>query len=158
MFTRLIQPFTLGLGLGLSLLSATAVTAQSITGSGTISVVVGGTWATADPANSTVGCINAAGKVTMDDCATFTVADYHITTAEGVCSFHNSSQPANTDDVYGDYVYALTCWDHAMTSTDVQFYTVVSTYAYDDPVLLGLARVLEGGKGETRLTLTSFVF
>lgn len=123
MFTKFLHPFTLGLGL---LSAATAVAAQAIAGSGTISVVVGGTFVTADPSNSTVGCLNAVGKVTLDDCATYTVADYHISTTEGICSFSNSSQPANTDAVYGTYVYAFTCWDHTAVSTDVQFYTVVS--------------------------------
>lgn len=126
MFTNLIQPLTLGLSFLLLLLAPTAVTAQDITGSGTISVVVGGTYMTADPTNSTVGCLNAAGKVTLADCATFTVSDYRIATSEGVCSFYNASEPANTDAVYGSYVYALTCWEHAEMATDAQFYTVVS--------------------------------
>lgn len=125
MFTNLLAPFTLGLGLLLLLLAPTA-TAQDITGTGTISVIVGGTWATANPANSTVGCLNAAGKVTLDDCATFTADASHIATTDGTCSFHNASEPANTDDVYGAYVYALACWEHATVATDVLFYTVVS--------------------------------
>lgn len=123
MFTKLLAPLTLGLGL----LSATATAAPTISGSGIISVVVGGTFDTANPSNSTVGCINAAGKVTQDDCATFTVDEYHISTAQGICSFHNASEPANTDSLYGAYVYAFTCWDHETVSTDVQFYTVVSS-------------------------------
>lgn len=123
MFTKLLAPLTT-----LLLLTAavSTVSAQQIIGSGTISVVVGGTFTTANPANSTVGCLSALGKVTLDDCATFTVVDYHITTTEGTCSFHNSSQPANTDDYYGTNVYALTCWEHNTLATDVQFYTVVS--------------------------------
>lgn len=123
MFTKFLHPLTLGLGL---LSAATAVAAQNIDGSGTISVVVGGTFDTANPSNSTVGCLNAAGKVTLDDCATFTAADRRTSTTEGICSFKNSSQPANTDAVYGSNVYAFTCWGHSALTTDVQFYTVVS--------------------------------
>lgn len=124
MFTKLLTSLTLGLGL-----LSTAASAQSITGSGTISVIVGGTFSEANPANSTVGCVNALGKVTLDDCATFTVdSKYHMSSSEGICSFYNSSQPANTDAVYGSSVHAFYCWEHTAVSTDVQFYTIVSLY------------------------------
>lgn len=118
---------TLAAGLLLSPL-ATATSTGTITGSGTISVIVNATshsinFSTGLPSQA-VGCLNAAGKVTLDDCAVFTAEAYHVSTSEGACSFHNASQPANTDDVYGDSVYAFSCWDHETVSTDVQFYTV----------------------------------
>lgn len=117
MFAR----FTIALGLLVA-----AVSAQQITGTGTISVVINGTWATANPDNSTIGCINSLGKLVLDDCATFTVTDYYIATEDGTCSFYNTSQPANTADAYGANVHSLYCWDHTTTSTDVEFYTIVS--------------------------------
>lgn len=118
-------PFLLcALGVLVSLPSAAA-----LTGSGTIAVLVGDnsttSYTTTTPAD-VVGCLNAQGKLTANDCATFTVDGYRILTEAGACSFYNSSQPANTADVYGNNVYAFYCWEHDTMSTDTQFYTIVS--------------------------------
>lgn len=112
----------------LGALLPSAAAATTLSGSGTISVLVGanGTtdFSTATPSDA-VGCINAAGKVTLNDCAVYTIEDYHISTEAGICSFKNSSQPANTDDFYGKNIYAFHCWEHSTVSTDTQFYTIV---------------------------------
>ncbi|KAF3765015.1 hypothetical protein M406DRAFT_331329 [Cryphonectria parasitica EP155] len=110
-----------------------ASTSGDLTGSGTLQVVIGSggnVSATTDFSTSTpadiVGCLNAAGQFTLDDCATYTVTDtYYVETSNGICSFYNSSSPANTDDYYGAYDYALTCWEHTgVIGSDVTFYTV----------------------------------
>lgn len=145
-------PVLIGALAALPLLAA----ATSITGSGTIAVLVGqaGTntsYDTTTPSDA-VGCLNAAGRVVLRNCATFTFAASHVvvvadantnttntntntntTTAAAavgtggpLCSFSNTSQPANTEDVYGANVHALHCWDHAAASAEATFYTIVS--------------------------------
>lgn len=126
----MLSPFTTLLGATLAVLAAVpAAGATLLSGSGTISVLVGSN-GTTDPTTTTpsdsVGCINAVGQVTLGDCATFTVQGYHIFSAAGFCSFQNTSQPANTDDYYGKSVYAFHCWNHSSVATDTQFYTIVS--------------------------------
>lgn len=102
--------------------------AGAIAGTGIINVLVDTSsdinLSTATPA-LTVGCLNAAGKVVLNDCASFTGAAYSASTTEGDCSFKNPVAPVNSDAVYGSTVHALTCSD-ATTSASVSFYTVVS--------------------------------
>lgn len=103
--------------------------ATVINGSGTISVLVGAnhttSYDTATPSD-TVGCINAAGQVVLSDCATFTFANSHVVNNNtGVCSFSNTTQPTNTEDVYGSNIHALHCWQHTAASAEASFYTVV---------------------------------
>lgn len=108
--------------------SSSTTTSGTITGSGTIQVVANTTshsisWSTGSPSQS-VACLNAVGQVVLDDCAVFTAVGNQVSTTAGVCSFQNTSQPTNTDDVYGKNVHAFLCWDHVPSSSDVQFYTV----------------------------------
>lgn len=115
-------------------LAPSTTSSGTITGNGTIHVVANTTshsisWSGGSPSQS-VACLNAVGKVVLDDCAVFTAEGYHVSTSAGVCSFQNASQPTNTDAVYGGSVHAFTCWDHAPSSKDVQFYTV-SGMEYD---------------------------
>ncbi|CAN8100300.1 unnamed protein product [Discula destructiva] len=106
-----------------------APTTGPIAGTGLISVLVNTTsqtsisLVTGSPSQS-IGCLNAAGKVVLDDCALFTAVDYHVSTAAGVCSFWNADAPVNSDAVYGHSVHAFECWSHAVVSTDTEFYTV----------------------------------
>lgn len=124
MLTKLLHPLTLGFGL----LPAAATAQIFISGQGTISVVVGDSFATADPANATVGCLNAAGKLTLADCATYTGGNNNrVATGEGVCSFHNTSAPASPS--YWDD-YAFTCWEHEDNNRDTQFWTLVSFFFF----------------------------
>lgn len=127
---------TLAMGLVPAALAAPAATTTggTITGNGTIHVVANTTShsisLSAGTPSQAVACLNAVGQVVLDDCAVFTAAGFHVSTSAGVCSFQNASQPTNTDAVYGGSVHALSCWDHAPVSTDVQFYTV-SGVPYD---------------------------
>ncbi|KAJ4404471.1 hypothetical protein N0V82_010488 [Gnomoniopsis sp. IMI 355080] len=109
-------------------LTPRTTTSGTITGNGTIHVVANATshsisWSGGSPSQS-VACLNAVGQVVLDDCAVYMAEGYHVSTSAGVCSFQNTSQPTNTAAVYGGSVHAFTCWDHAPSSKDVQFYTV----------------------------------
>lgn len=131
MFPSLCTTVLATLGVATTLLPSAAATA--LAGSGTISVLVGpggNTSSTTTTPSDTVGCINEAGKVTLNDCAVYTIQDYHIYTEAGICSFKNTSQPTNADDYYGDNVHAFHCWDHSTVSSDTQFYTIVSIPIY----------------------------
>lgn len=104
------------------------VSAQTFEGSGTISVLSSNNFMTANPVTMTIGCIDATGTLTMDDCAVFTRLDvypYTLSSSAGNCSFLNETSPANTDSVYGNHSYAWTCWDHESVAAD-ELYTVVS--------------------------------
>lgn len=100
----------------------------TLSGLGTISVLNSSSFTTATP-DMSIGCIDAAGRLVMDGCATFEFRDAYpngIFTDAGNCSFTDSSQPANTDSRYGANSYAWSCWSHEAVVTD-QIYTVVST-------------------------------
>lgn len=99
----------------------------TLSGLGTISVLNSSSFTTATP-DMSIGCIDAAGRLVMDGCATFEFRDAYpngIFTDAGNCSFTDSSQPANTDSRYGANSYAWSCWSHEAAVTD-QIYTVVS--------------------------------
>lgn len=147
-----MMPSSLLLGALAALLPSAAATVLS--GTGTIDVLVGPngtTDATTTTPDDAVGCINAAGKVTLGDCAVYTIQDYHIASDAGICSFKNTSQPANADDYYGNSVHAFHCWDHGTVSTDTQFYTIVSVSLSPlggaTPLLRGKSREDEKKKG-----------
>lgn len=100
----------------------------TLSGLGTISVLNSSSFTTATP-DMSIGCIDAAGRLVMDGCATFEFRDTYpngIFTSDGNCSFTDSSQPANTDSRYGANSYAWSCWSHEAAVTD-QLYTVVSS-------------------------------
>lgn len=97
----------------------------TLSGLGTISVINSSSFTTATP-DMSIGCIDAAGRLVMDGCATFHFRDAYpngIFTNDGNCSFTDSSQPANTDNHYGASSYAWSCWTHEAVVTD-QLYTV----------------------------------
>ncbi|PSR88569.1 hypothetical protein BD289DRAFT_482069 [Coniella lustricola] len=135
--------FTLGLlaaplataGKAARIQSRVVSTTGPITSAGIFQVLVGSggdvdattSYTTTTPDDS-VGCLNALGQLTLSDCAIFAPVDtYYVETSAGVCSFKNTSQPANTDDIYGASVYALTCWEHTPTTSDIEFYTIQGT-------------------------------
>lgn len=139
-------PFVL---LGALAALAPSTAAAVLSGTGIITVLVGSN-GTTDVMTTTpsdaVGCINAAGKVTLNDCAEYTIQDYHIASDAGICSFKNSSQPANTDNYYGKSVYAFHCWQHGTVSSDTQFYTIVSTLLDE----ISLEKVGDEGKAGSK--------
>ncbi|KAJ0123103.1 hypothetical protein N8I77_010179 [Diaporthe amygdali] len=113
-----------------ALFAATALlpglaSATVLSGSGTISVLNSSSFTTATP-DMNIGCVDATGKLVVDECATFTFRDtypYGVSTSAGNCSFTNSSQQANTDSHYGANSYAWSCWPHEAAVTD-QLYTI----------------------------------
>lgn len=107
--------------------------AGAISGIGIISVLVDTTndivFTTATPSLA-IGCLNAAGKVVLDDCASFTADGRGASTDDGLCSFYNEDAPVNADAIYGGTVHALAC-SNATAAMSVQFYTIVSTLVED---------------------------
>ncbi|KAK4035444.1 hypothetical protein C8A01DRAFT_17861 [Parachaetomium inaequale] len=62
--------------------------------------------------DSRIGCINAAGMLTLDDCAVFTRFDASpntLYTKAGNCTFQNPNMPMNTDSIYGQNTPAWWC-------------------------------------------------
>ncbi|KAI0106540.1 hypothetical protein F4776DRAFT_645671 [Hypoxylon sp. NC0597] len=110
----------------LGALCASAAVAQDITGSGHIYVINSTDFQTASPSDS-IGCLDVTGAISVSDCATFTrlaVYPLSLSTAAGNCSFTDSSQVANTDNIYGQQSYAYHCRpDYVATAYD-QLYTV----------------------------------
>lgn len=112
-------------------LALVAAASGPVTGTGLISVLANPVgdinFISATPAQ-TIGCLNAAGKVVLDDCAEFTILykaatnAYAAATDSGECSFYNEDAALHPN---GD-VFALNC-SAAVTPRSVQFYTVVST-------------------------------
>ncbi|RYP44529.1 hypothetical protein DL768_009024 [Monosporascus sp. mg162] len=82
---------------------------------------------TTDPTNH-IGCLDATGRLTLDDCATFTwdaeawVGGNLVSAAAGPCTVNDENQPTNEDAVYGRDVHALFCSQDA--APDTQFYTI----------------------------------
>ncbi|RYO92129.1 hypothetical protein DL762_001787 [Monosporascus cannonballus] len=82
---------------------------------------------TTDPTNHT-GCLGATGRLTLDDCATFTyeaetwTGGNLVSAAAGPCTVNDESQPTNEDSVYGKDQHALFCSQDA--APDTQFYTI----------------------------------
>ncbi|KAJ6489974.1 hypothetical protein C8R45DRAFT_1096940 [Mycena sanguinolenta] len=102
------------------------ITAQlNVFGTGYIHVLNSTDSATAT-AEESVGCINAAGRFVLDDCAVFTHLDavpYYLSTSAGNCTFDDTSMPTNTASPYGAFTYALTCQTpESAQATD--FYTI----------------------------------
>ncbi|KAJ6489925.1 hypothetical protein C8R45DRAFT_1096899 [Mycena sanguinolenta] len=105
---------------------ATPITAQlNVFGTGYIHVLNSTNWATAT-ADDSVGCLNAAGRFVLNDCAVFThldVAPDGLSTSAGICTVYDTSMPANTAAIYGGSVHALTCQTpESAQATD--FYTI----------------------------------
>ncbi|KAJ6489922.1 hypothetical protein C8R45DRAFT_1096896 [Mycena sanguinolenta] len=88
----------------LFLFVVTPITAQlNVFGTGYIHVLNSTNWTTATAADS-VGCLKAAGRFVLNDCAVFThldVAPYGLSTSAGICTFYDTSMPANTAAIYG---------------------------------------------------------
>ncbi|KAH6637214.1 hypothetical protein F5144DRAFT_620262 [Chaetomium tenue] len=65
-----------------------------------------------------VGCLNARGELTLNDCAVFTRSEtstHTLFTSAGNCTFQNPNMPRNTDSIYGQSSHAFFCgeadWD-----------------------------------------------
>ncbi|KAI6084619.1 hypothetical protein F4821DRAFT_167027 [Hypoxylon rubiginosum] len=105
---------------------ATAVVAQDFSGSGQIYVINNTDWKTATPDQS-IGCLDARGSFSEDNCATFTKLGVYpntLSTSVGNCSFTDSTQPANTDNAYGSHSYAWHCRPSFSATVTDSFYTI----------------------------------
>ncbi|KAK4217519.1 hypothetical protein QBC37DRAFT_470677 [Rhypophila decipiens] len=64
-----------------------------------------------------IGCLNANGALTLDDCAVFTIYEPEeydgllrlMTTEAGNCTFQDETQPTNVDSIYGKGDHAWSC-------------------------------------------------
>ncbi|KAK6950696.1 hypothetical protein Daesc_007221 [Daldinia eschscholtzii] len=109
-------------------LLATTTLAQDVSGSGQIHVVKSSNLQDALPEN-TIGCLNAQGLFTETDCATFTIRDpkpltLFLSSEAGSCTFQDSTQPANTDSVYGSRLHSHVCREDYETKDVDAFYTL----------------------------------
>ncbi|KAI2463649.1 hypothetical protein F4781DRAFT_110546 [Annulohypoxylon bovei var. microspora] len=110
----------------LGALFATAAVAQDFSGSGQIFILNSTSLGGASPSDR-IGCLDATGAFSLDDCATFTKSNtspLSISSIVGNCTFADASQPANTDNVYGAQSYAWHCLDDYAAVTTDQLYTV----------------------------------
>ena len=105
---------------------------QEFTGHGSIHVLNTTNLTTASPANDRIGCLNAHGMLTLNDCAIFARLDTDPHTLSSVaggsnCSFRNPAMPLNTRSVYGGESHAWSCWDEPEgKGAEEWYYTVVS--------------------------------
>jgi len=84
-----------------------------------------------------VGCVNAAGQLTVNDCAVFTHEPnypYQAYSAAGNCSFFNPHAPVNKGSSFPTTVIAWTCAaeNGAVTVMD-DLYTIVSSMTCSSP-------------------------
>ncbi|KAK3312978.1 hypothetical protein B0H66DRAFT_595459 [Apodospora peruviana] len=87
---------------------------QQFVGKGKIAAVAGSFFDSDDALidSQKVGCLNAAGVLTLDDCAVFSRSDSYpntLSTSAGDCTFHNTRMPLNTDSFYGQTSHAWYC-------------------------------------------------
>ncbi|KAI1658065.1 hypothetical protein F4813DRAFT_53091 [Daldinia decipiens] len=109
-----------------ALVATTAALPQDISGSGQIYVINSTDFQNASPADS-IGCLNAQGGFSESDCATFTRLDTYpntLSTSSGNCTFSDSTQPANTDSVYGSRSYSYFCREDYASSVTDSLYTI----------------------------------
>ncbi|XDG03881.1 hypothetical protein ABKA04_003496 [Annulohypoxylon sp. FPYF3050] len=112
----------------LGALVATAAVAQDFSGSGQIFIINSTSLTDANPSQS-IGCLDATGAFSIDNCATFTKLKSSVSSDAGNCTFTDASQPANTDNVYGANSYAWHCLDDYSAKTSDQLFTV-NGFAY----------------------------
>ncbi len=116
----------------LTLLTTAATTSAAPTNTllGHIQVLNITNFATAS-ATDTIGCLDTRGQLVRDNCAVFSqLADtpHTFSTSAGVCTFRNTSRPANTDSVYGKGNHAWWCGDKLDDPVAEYYYPAVSTY------------------------------
>jgi hypothetical protein len=123
--------------------AARAITARDsvsdFVGSAQILVLNSTDITTADPVADRIGCLNARGLLTLDDCAVFTRADdpnthHTLSTSLGNCSFQNPNMPLNVDSIYGSNTRAWSCGPDAdpgnFDGLAEYYYTIVSLFLY----------------------------
>ena len=115
----------------LTLLTTAVTTSAAPTNDllGHIQVLNTTSFATANPADA-IGCLDTRGRLVRDDCAVFSQlanAPHTFSTSAGVCTFRNTSRPANTDSMYGKGNHAWWCGDKLNDPVVESYYPAVST-------------------------------
>lgn len=105
----------------------TMAVAPDLSGSGHIIVLDGTNGITNNQTIADkIGCINADGFLTLNDCAVFSNVKSNPMTNAGVsCNFQDESQPLNVDSKYGEQDQAYQCYKGA-ESEPWPFYSIVS--------------------------------
>ncbi|KAJ3530315.1 hypothetical protein NM208_g9377 [Fusarium decemcellulare] len=99
----------------LSSLLAMTVAAQApdLSGKGHV-LVLNGTGGMKDQTVADrIGCLDAEGFLTLDDCAVFSDVQTRPKTSAGECNFEDEDQPVNTDSHYGKSDHAFHCYPGA---------------------------------------------
>lgn len=122
------------LGLLFSCLAVAQRPPIEVVGKGTIAVLNGTSFDKNLTIDDKVGCLNANGALTLDDCAIFTVVEPEefdgllrlLSTKAGICTFQNKDQPKNVDSEFGKSNPSFSCYpDHPKTENGEAFYTIV---------------------------------
>ncbi|EAQ90342.1 predicted protein [Chaetomium globosum CBS 148.51] len=94
-----------------------------------------------------VGCLNARGELTLNDCAVFTRSEtptHTLFTSAGNCTFQNPNMPRNTDSIYGQNSHAFFCGEADWDQYDEYYYTI-GRCAWKPTMPLPALAVLFGG-------------
>ncbi|KAL2128459.1 hypothetical protein VTI74DRAFT_9172 [Chaetomium olivicolor] len=100
-------------------------------GRGAIHVLNTTNLTTASPSDR-IGCLNAHGMLTANDCAVFTRLDdlpHALYSEAGNCSFRNPDMPTNTDSVYGRNTHAWSCGGKREDNV-VEYYYTMNGFKY----------------------------
>lgn len=123
---RLVTIFS-ALSLWIGLAGADVV--DEFVGQGRIHVLNSTDFYTASLADR-IGCLNAEGWLTLNDCAIFTEIPsrpFSLFTSAGNCTMQNPDMPLNTDSIYGKDSHAWWCGPKGdWLPYDEYYYTVVS--------------------------------
>jgi len=111
--------------------------APEFVGRGQIHVIRSDSLAKASP-DQRIGCLNAAGQLTLFDCAIFSKIDTTyprtvtglLSSPAGDCSFTNKAMPTNKDSVYGKNSHAWSCGVDNNAATSGEVYYTVNGFKY----------------------------
>ena len=125
--------FSTLLALASALVAHAAVQQIDFTGVGHIYVLQSNSWQTATPKQK-VGCLDDFGKFVNDNskaCGTFSRLNdypYTLSSKHGNCTFEDTTQPRNTDSIYGGADYAWHCQHNYKTEIYDELYTIVRLF------------------------------
>lgn len=132
---KMPAPTLLSLFATLLLAASTTTHAQSVEaefhGRGRVFVLNNDIIEKATP-RDTIGCLNAHGVVTLNDCAVFTRSEdwpNELVSSEGLCTFRDTSTAENLASVYGRNSFAFSCAKRELRTpmwAGEPWYTVVS--------------------------------
>ncbi|KAK4176671.1 hypothetical protein QBC36DRAFT_213470 [Triangularia setosa] len=129
---KTLQFTLLLLGASVPALAAPSVI-DDFVGQGQIHVLNSSSYASANPATDTIGCLTASGFLSKNNCATFTRTEsypYMLVSSRGLCTFNDKSMPNNKDSYYGKNTYAWHCLESAKAGIEGERYYTVNGFKY----------------------------